>query len=539
MKRFLIIKSELFIGLIFIFCLEVKGQVGKDNHSASQHDSVLSNQYLQSGLVKYKAKDYNGALSDFEMAIKNNPANWRAYRSKGDAEQELDRYPEAIESYTQALAVNKKDTLSYKGRAESKRMSGSYKESLEDYDIALEWTPSDADMYFGRGSAYYKLGNYSKSISDLNTSIKIHPKYVLFYFKRALSYVSNSQYREAKLDLNKYLQLGGKDEGVYYYLGLCEVYLSDTDLSRADSAINYLTRYTTSKNKVEYDNPWGYQLLGLAYAMKKDSARSRQNFRKSMLLNPENKDTYYRWGLSETDFKNYKKADELFTAAYKRMKSPSAEFYYRYGLSKASIRDTTMAMEYYAKALALDSNKREVYENRLALLYGGNARYLKTILGDLDDLIRLAKEDQEKAEWHSAKSFANLMAKDTASARMEIDKAIVLMNMEPMHYMIRAQINSAENKSIDIVLKDVDKAIRIDPTMTEAYLFKATYYALHGDHRNGCETLKYALKIGGSVPKEVENYICKGKLLKDGKTPNLYIPFTPRLTINKMSIEEQ
>ena len=531
-------KYFLSAAYVLIFCLAGKSQiVDKSNYPSTQNNTLLSTQSLQLGLVKFKAKDYKGALLDFEKAIEYNSLNGKAYRSKGDVEQELNLYRKAVESYTKALEINKTDTLSYKGRANSQRMSDSYQESLGDYDIALKWDPNDPIVHFGRGSVRYKLGNYEGAITDFNFSISKLPKASIFYLKRSLAYVENSQYSEAKKDLKKYLQLGGKEEGVFYYLGLSNAYLGDFDPSLADSAIYYLTIYVSSMNKSNSNDPTVYQLLGMAYSQKKDTAKTRLNFRKSLSLDSENKDTYFRWGNAELNFGDYRKANDLFTETNKRIKSPSAGFYYHSGLAKIGIKDTTEAVNNFTKALALDSNKRDVYEYRIIALFNSN-KYHKVVLSDLNQLTRLAKEDQEKAEWHSVKGMIDIRVKDTLAARLEIEKAIKLRPEEPMHYMVRALLSATTNRSKEIILKDVDKAIRIDPTMAEAYLFKATYYALHGDHKNGCATLKWAIKTGASVPKEVENYICKGKMPKSGKVPELFIPFSPRLIIRKELIEE-
>jgi Tfp pilus assembly protein PilF len=81
----------------------------------------------------------------------------------------------------------------------------------------------------------------------------------------------------------------------------------------------------------------------------------------------------------------------------------------------------------------------------------------------------------------------DMRIRDTTAARIEVERAIMLMPEEPLHYLVRALINSSGNSLNEMVLKDVNKAIDVDPTMTEAYLFKATYYTLKGDHKNGCE----------------------------------------------------
>lgn len=232
----------------------------------------------------------------------------------------------------------------------------------------MAWDPKDADMHFGRGSCYYKLGSYQKSVNDFSEVIKMFPTEIISYLKRSLPYIELTKYADAKSDLRKYLHLGGKQEGAYYYLGWCYTYLADSDPSKSDSAIICLKFYIQGKNEANRNDPSSYMLLGMAFTKKRDSAAAYENFRKSISLNSSSSETYFQWGNSALIFRNFKKADELFSEARRRGKGVSVDLYNRYGLAKAGIGDTTSAIEYYSKALAIDNGLRKVYENRLALL---------------------------------------------------------------------------------------------------------------------------------------------------------------------------
>ena len=502
--------------------------MGHGQAQTSAKEKALAGQYLKTGNVKYKARDYKGALADFTEAIGHDPLNGRAHRRKGDAEQELNQFKEAVLSYSIALGLNKGDTLSYKGRAESSRFSGNYKESLSDYNTAIEWDPTDTNMFFGRALSYYNLREYKKSLIDHGTVIKRYPKDPSSYFWRCAEYVALRQYLEAYRDIKKYFELGGKDDGAYYFAGLTHTRLGDNNPRKLDSAIADLTRYTHNKDEAKTKDPLAYQTLGIAYSKKGDTTNAHKNFERSLELDPNNANTYFRWGSCELNLNNPKKANELIGKARQMTKDPSPYLLVYYAVAKIGIGDTIEAVNNFAEALKQDSSLSEAYERRAVFLFNNN-KYHKMVLDDFDHLIRFSKEDNEKAEGHSLKSMVDMHVKDTLAAELEVEKAIKLMPEEPFHYMVRALLNANIGKDQGTVLKDVDKALRLDPTMTEAHLFKATYYAIHGDHKNGCEALKYALKTGSNVPKETQDYICKGKKPKDGKVPDLFVPISPRL----------
>lgn len=510
--------------LILLSTIENNGQSSKE----------LANQSLQTGITKYQKKDYEGALADFEKAVKENSKDYKYYRWIGRALEKLNRDGEAIEFYTKALLLNPNDTVSYKGRAESRRMKKQFKEAIEDYNIVLALTPNDLSMLYGRGTALSEIGNNYKAIEDYTKFINIYPKNSLLYFARAGCYASTRQYENAKKDANRYLQMGGKDESANYYRGMANIFLGGNNPIMIDSAIIDLKRYTTSKEELNRNDYKGYQLLGVAYAKVGDSTNSRLSFKRSLELNPKSMTTYGRWGSSEVGFGNYKKADELLSISYKMLNAPdgaSSDFYYTFALAKVGLRDTVAAVDFFEKCIKADSNRHDAYESRLSFIYS-NPKYNRIILHDLQQLIRLSYDEGQKAEWYSMKSLIYYRGGQLDSARSEVNKALGLMPNEPLHYMIRATVNATSNQPSEIVLKDINKAIHLHPSSPEAYMLKASYYALKKDHQHGCEALKQALEMGANVPKDVRDYICKGKLPKGGKTPQLYVPLSPKLEKN-------
>ncbi len=97
--------------------------------------------YINRGVYKLDAQDYEGAISDFTEAIKINPNNCNFYFNRGIAKQNLDDYPGAISDFTEAIKIN----------------------------------PNNGDFYFNRGIAKQNLDDYPGAISDFTEAIKINP----------------------------------------------------------------------------------------------------------------------------------------------------------------------------------------------------------------------------------------------------------------------------------------------------------------------------------------------------------------------------
>ena len=65
--------------------------------------------YIKQGLAKFELGDYQGAIQDFDNAIKLNPENDDAYRYRGIAKGKLGDYQGAIQDLANAIRLNLED----------------------------------------------------------------------------------------------------------------------------------------------------------------------------------------------------------------------------------------------------------------------------------------------------------------------------------------------------------------------------------------------------------------------------------------------
>jgi len=97
--------------------------------------------HLEQGLIHYKNKDYDSAISCYSEAIRIDPDNVTAYNSRANLYVKKREYDSAIADYSQAVRIN----------------------------------PNNANSYYGRGIAYKAKGNYKEAVSDLETALQIDP----------------------------------------------------------------------------------------------------------------------------------------------------------------------------------------------------------------------------------------------------------------------------------------------------------------------------------------------------------------------------
>ena len=99
--------------------------------------------YNRGEAYSYKG-DYDQAITNFNQAIRLDPANAVAYNSRGYAYNEKGDYDQAITDYTQAISIDPTNFKAYANRAYAYRLKGDYDQAIADYETALQHDPSNA-----------------------------------------------------------------------------------------------------------------------------------------------------------------------------------------------------------------------------------------------------------------------------------------------------------------------------------------------------------------------------------------------------------
>ena len=117
----------------------------------AQAQTIMS--LYDSGLEKFQEGDYQGAISDYNKALKIDPKSKIAYFNRGNANSRL------------------KD----------------YKRAISDYSKSLENDPNYESAYYNRGISEYRLKNYQRAIADFTKAMEINPENVSFYVNRGVA----------------------------------------------------------------------------------------------------------------------------------------------------------------------------------------------------------------------------------------------------------------------------------------------------------------------------------------------------------------
>lgn len=188
--------------------------------------------FYRQGYAYYNLGDYEGAIENFNQALRLDPHNAKAYFNRGNAYYQMAQssnsepeYRQALEDFNQALRLNSHDAETYfkRGlvRSEIARSKDSreYQGAIEDFNQAIRLDPRNVQAYVSRGNIRYQLAQqrqdydlgYKGAIEDFNQALKLNSQVAEAYSQRGLiryqiarvSGNSSQDYSEAVGDLQK------------------------------------------------------------------------------------------------------------------------------------------------------------------------------------------------------------------------------------------------------------------------------------------------------------------------------------------------
>lgn len=184
--------------------------------STPKMDSTL----CEEGKKYVQRKQFQSAVSKFELALKENPESAEAYGGRGDAFMGLKRYADALDDYNKALALEPDNKDFYKGRGWAYLSLEQFLKAIADYKKAISLDPRDPVLYSDLGRCYGGLNQYQQAIDYFNQSIE-RKETANTYYLRGGTYYCLQKYNEALADYKKATVLDPKDADAWYGIGSC------------------------------------------------------------------------------------------------------------------------------------------------------------------------------------------------------------------------------------------------------------------------------------------------------------------------------
>ena len=407
------------------------------------------------GVVYQKQKRYNEALAEYQKAERLNPQNLNTKINIGTLFQEQKKYDAALASYNSVLASNPKNTNVLIYKAECLKGLNKNNEAAGIYKKVLEIEPGNLQAK----TELYSLMKSSMSGEEL-----------LSYMYQNL--LSNPESAAAYYEFAYELHKAGKiDDAAKYYRQALVM-----DKNNIDAYIN-LSQCLRQQKKYE-------EAKGIIKQAQINAPGNKLVKTQLEAIENDYNSSLYNEAANAFESGNYESA----AAIYLRIKPQSAASASGIAASYQMLGNSTAAIEYYKKAMAMDADNAD-FPYAAAAIYAD--------LGDMakaEEYNKLAlsknkmhSQAKELAVYIASKQTENLLEdavklyedeKYTEAAAM-FDKII---KINPNVYYYRGLTYDAL-KNYQKAIADYKSAVKLSPEMNIAYYLIAAAYDNSGNYK--------------------------------------------------------
>jgi tetratricopeptide (TPR) repeat protein len=136
-----------------------------------------------------------------------------AYEGRGRIAMRHGKYQGAIADFDQAIRLDPNRASLFRDRGLARRESGQLDLAIADYDEAIALAPGVAPSYYERGLALAAKGDLDLAVLSFNTAVRLMPEDVDARLNRGLALLAQGRPGEARADFQAVLALPAKRGG--------------------------------------------------------------------------------------------------------------------------------------------------------------------------------------------------------------------------------------------------------------------------------------------------------------------------------------
>jgi tetratricopeptide (TPR) repeat protein len=506
------------------FNCDLNGAIGDFSRAIELDPKSVSAVYNR-GIARLQKGDYDGAIGDLTRAIELSPNTADYYNDRGLAKLRKGDDDGAIADFTRAIELDAKNTIAYRNRAVAKNRKGDADGALADFNHAIELDPKNAGAFNSRGAIKKTKSDLDGAIADFTSALELNDKLAIAYKNRGEAKQAKGDAAGAKEDLKRAGELDPelvstesaaasksnrtaagttaspskanlkKAEG-YYESGLKKQHEGDLGGAVADytRAIKHNPNYTEAYNN-----------RGNVKGAKGDHDGAIADFDRAIELDPKHTISYNNRGAEKLAKKDLDGAMVDFNYAVE-LDPKYAKAYYNRGNVKEAKEDYDGAITDFDRAIELDPKYTYSYNNR------GNAKKAKgdfdSAIADFTRAIELAPKD---GRFYYSRAGGKMAKGDLDGAIADLDRVIEFTGKEPVPFAVRGDLY-ARKKQYGAAIKDVQEAIKLDPTDGDYYLSLARYQLFNRKPREAIAASLKALKLSPDEAVIIKTKLADGYL---------------------------
>ena len=466
-----------------------------DLDEAIRLDPYFEGNYINRGLVRYHLKDLRGAMADYDRVIEMDTDNIIARFNRGLLRAQVADNNRSISDFDKVIELEPSNTIAYLNRAMLKTEIGDSKGALEDMTVVLDEHPDFFQGYYSRAQLKRQMNDLQGAESDYKLARskeadakKRITKDELAQTDTSETSVSTDTREETDKDIDKFKLLvvadkKAEDKTKYKSETRGKVQNVNSEISlEPNFAITYYEKPYEVQRPVYYSAllDKANNTLGLAWKIR--AANSEAS------LNELQVQTHFR------SIENYSKAIEETT--------DNSSLYFGRGIDFMLIQDYAIAIEDFDKAISKNPQFTLAYFARALarskqIESNVDVQEAKTRLADSPSRMKLPLANKNKTI-----GGGTLFVPEVSLKTLEYDVILKdyekVISLEPTFiyaYYNRAEILSIQ-KDYRGAISDYSEAIKLEPQFAEAYFNRGLAKLAVGETVSGLDDLRKAGELG-------------------------------------------
>lgn len=480
--------------------------------------------YIGLAQMNLARQDTAAALDNLNHGIALSKKNASAYVMRAEIATRTNHdFESALADMDSAILLEPRYAGYFINRAYMKYNLDDYFGAMADYDYAISLDPSSQEAHFNRGLLRAEVGDNNKAIADFSFVLKNNPSNFMALYNRALLHMRTRQYREAVNDFTAILKKYPNFEAGYMARGEAKRLMGDHKGSEADME-KAMAIFRRNKTHVSTFNPAEIEATA---AIKKAEQRA---------LNGEEE--------PETAEEIMNRFNTLLTVQDNDPVKPEYANRQRGHVQNDNIEVEPMPMftlsyyphdnrlsgnTYYIREIG-DVNDTRLLPGTLTLINGEpqlDEEDIRLRFADIEYYNSLLSQSKPRSIDYFARGLDYLTVKNPEGALADADSTIALSPQFMLAYLLRADAHYLQYRmaqaqdanahglladapdarsqamlrqrqdvtTLDLMMADLDQAIKLSPKNVYAHFNKGNVYMLQGDYTSAISSYSHAIEL--------------------------------------------
>jgi tetratricopeptide (TPR) repeat protein len=313
------------------------------HESPSPASDETDGNLVDRGIEKAKNGDLDGAITDFDRAIKADPKDDAPYFNRAQTKWLKKDADGAIADYTRAIELGSTNPAAYNNRGNARAENNDQDGAIADYTRAIELKPDYARAYYNRAVAKKEKGDASGAAAD---------------FKRARELDSQLASEESNADENSQSPSANQSQA-----SSADLVHEGVEKGKKGDLVGAVADFDRAI-KVDPKNAVAYYNRAHAKRLKKDAAGALADYNRAIEIDPQLAEAYFERGAAKAKSKDTDGAIADFSRAIE-LKSDYTLAYYNRGIAKKAKGDEAGAEADFKSAAA--ANKVSLLDGKLTI----------------------------------------------------------------------------------------------------------------------------------------------------------------------------